>query len=84
MLDGFLCATRDEKGTVHFSMNKLRSEISGLIQQTIFMDANNKTEKFMKEGFTYRDVCVATVKEFKERNVSIVVRLGMLREVVSA
>ena len=33
MVDGFLCASKDEKGTFHFTMNGIRKQVADLQQR---------------------------------------------------
>ena len=37
MVDGFLCVSKDAKGTFHHSMNDLRRKVDNLQQETIFV-----------------------------------------------
>ena len=66
MVDGFLCASRDTKGTFHFSMNTLRAKVSSLIQSTVFLDSIAQSEEFGKKHLSYRDVCAEAVREYRD------------------
>ena len=65
MVDGFLCASRDAKGTFHHTMNDLRKSVDKLQQSTIFMSRQDQMDSYAKQRLTYKDVCFAAVKEYK-------------------
>ena len=65
MVDGFLCASRDSKGTFHHTMNDLRRNVDKLQQATIFMSREDQMNMYARERLTYKDVCFAAVKEYK-------------------
>ena len=65
MVDGFLCASRDAKGTFHHSMNDLRRKVDKLQQETIFMSKADQMDKYAMERLSYKDICFAAVKEYK-------------------
>ena len=46
MVDGFLCASKDTKGTFHYNMNYLRSRVDKLQQATIFMSRTDQTNEY--------------------------------------
>lgn len=67
MVDGFLCATQDPKGTFHHKLNGLREKVSDLEQETIFMSTvDHQADKFAQAQLTFRDVCLVAVKCYKE------------------
>ena len=68
MVDSFLCASKDDKGTFHHALNNLRSEVSKLEQETVFMTKFDQDLKFTKEKLTFKDVCLRAVKEYKDLN----------------
>ena len=65
MVDGFLCASRDSKGTFHHTMNDLRKNVDKLQQLTLFMSREDQMSTYAKERLTFKDVCFAAVKEYK-------------------
>ena len=65
MVDGFLCASKDAKGTFHHSMNDLRRKVDKLQQETIFMSKPDQINKYAQERLSHKDVCFAAVKEYK-------------------
>ena len=65
MVDGFLCASKDEKGTFHYCMNDLRRKVDKIQRETIFMSKTDQANYYAKEKLTYKDVCFSAVKEYK-------------------
>ena len=65
MVDGFLCATRDAKGTFHHTLNDLRRKVDKLQQSTIFMSKKDQMDQYSRERLSYKDVCFSAVKEYK-------------------
>ena len=65
MVDGFLCASRDAKGTFHHSMNDLRKSTDKLLRSTVFLSKTDQMERHAIERLSYKDVCFAAVKEYK-------------------
>ena len=66
MVDGFLCASKDTKGTFHHKMNELRSKVEKLQQTTVFMTKQQQALEYGKHKVTVKDVCYAAVKEYKD------------------
>ena len=66
MVDSFLCASKDAKGTFHHFMNNLREKVSKKEQETVFMNMDEQNECFAKDKLTYRDVCRDAVKIYRE------------------
>ena len=65
MVDGFLCASKDAKGTFHHNMNDLRRKVEKLQQATLFMSRQDQMDEYARERLSYKDVCFAAVKEYK-------------------
>ena len=65
MVDGFLCATPDSRGTFHHAMNTLRYEVDTLQQKTVFMDRNKQEEEYALSRLSFKDVCYRAVKVYK-------------------
>ena len=65
IVDGFLCASKDSKGTFHHNMNELRSKIEKVGQTTVFMSKIQQEEQYAKAGITVKDVCYEAVKQYK-------------------
>ena len=66
MVDGFLHASKDHKGTFHFEMNSLRSQVSKKEQETIFLSSDEQTKSYTKDGLDYKSICRVAVKLYKE------------------
>ena len=66
MVDGFLHASKDYKGTFHHELNNLRSQVSRKEQETIFLTTDEQTKSFAKDGLSYKDVCMLAVKLYNE------------------
>ena len=66
MVDGFLCATPDAKGTFHHELNNLRSQVSKKRQEFLFLSKVDQDTAFATEKLTYRDICLIAVKEYKD------------------
>ena len=64
MVDGFLCASKDEKGTFHFTMNGIRKQVADLQQRTIFMTKQDQLDEYSKAMLSPTDVCLEAVKEY--------------------
>ena len=65
MVDGFLCAAKDAKGTFHHTLNDLRSKVQTCIQQTLFMAKEDQDTQFKQQKLTYKDVCMEAVSTYK-------------------
>ena len=65
MVDGFLCASRDAKGTFHHTMNDLRKSVDKLQQATLFMSKQDQLDNYAKQRLSFKDICFAAVKEYK-------------------
>ena len=66
MVDGFLHASKDHKGTFHHELNNLRSLVSRKEQETIFLSVDDQSASFAKDSLSYRDVCLHAVKLYNE------------------
>lgn len=66
MVDGFLSASKDSKGTFHHELNTLRSRVSKKEQETIFLSADEQAKSFARDGLGYKDVCLVSVKLYNE------------------
>jgi hypothetical protein len=66
MVDSFLCASHDDKGTFHHAMNSLRERVSAKEQETIFLPNDEQAKSFAKSRLTYKDVCLHAVKIYNE------------------
>ena len=66
MVDAFLCASHDDKGTFHHAMNSLRERVSAKEQETIFLPNDEQTKSFAKSRLSYKDVCLHAVKTYNE------------------
>ena len=66
IVDAFLCASKDDKGTFHHALNSLRVEVSKLEQETVFLSKEDQDVKFAQNKLTYKDVCLKAVKEYKD------------------
>ena len=65
MVDGFLCATPDPKGTFHFNMNIVRSKVEKLQRLTVFLSRPDQLEKYAAESVGVKDICFEAVKDYK-------------------
>ena len=65
MIDGFLSAQRDVKGTFHHELNNLRSKVDTAIQTTTFMSQIDQDHYFATEKLTFNDVCMLAVKHYR-------------------
>ena len=65
MVDGFLCSSKDAKGTFHHSMNDLRRRVDKVQQSTIFMSRTDQADEFTRQKLSFKDVCFIAVKEYK-------------------
>ena len=68
MVDGFLCASSDKKGTFHYKMNQLYSEVEKVQSTTIFLNKTEQDLAYTKAKVTYKQVCAAAVKEYNALN----------------
>ena len=66
MVDGFLCAQRDETGTFHHEMNNLRTKVDKLVTETVFMTKDEQAKKFALDKVTYLDVNNRAVKVYRD------------------
>ena len=66
MVDGFLCASHDAKGTFHHTMNSLREKVSSKEQETIFLPRDEQSKSFAQDKLSYKDVCLYAVKIYNE------------------
>jgi hypothetical protein len=66
MVDGFLCATSDAKGTFHHELNNLRSQVAKKRQEFLFLSKFDQDVAFANCKLTYKDVCLVAVKEYKD------------------
>ena len=66
MVDGFLCASHDAKGTFHHTMNTLREKVSTMEQETVFLPKDEQTKSFSQKKLSYKDVCLYAVKIYNE------------------
>ena len=66
MVDAFLCASHDDKGTFHHAMNSLRERVSAKEQETIFLPHDEQAKSFAKSKLSYKDVCLHAVKTYNE------------------
>ena len=65
MVDGFLCATPDVKGTFHHTMNDLRRNIEALQGNTVFLDKVTQADEYAKARLSPTDVYLKAVKAYK-------------------
>ena len=65
MVDGFLDASPDDKGTFHFSMNTLKKKVEDIERKTVFMSKQEQFEEFAKNSVSVSDVCLQAVREYK-------------------
>jgi hypothetical protein len=66
MVDSFLCASKDPKGTFHHSMNSLRERVSAKEQETVFLSSDDQDKQFAAAKLSYKDVCLHAVKIYNE------------------
>jgi hypothetical protein len=66
MIDGFLCASHDAKGTFHHTMNTLHEKGSTMEQETVFLPKDKQTKSFSQKKLSYKDVCLYVVKIYNE------------------
>ena len=66
MVDAFLCATPDAKGTFHHELNNLRSQVSKKRQEFLFLSKVDQDIAFAGAKLTYRDVCLIAIREYKD------------------
>lgn len=66
MVDAFLCASKDDKGTFHHSLNNMRYEVSRLEQETVFLSKLEQDAKFATSKLSFKDVCLRATKEYKD------------------
>ena len=66
MVDGFLSANADKKGTYHFKLNKLRSLVDEKCQATLFKSKFEQDDKFAKARLTFTDISMKAVKIYKD------------------
>ena len=66
MVDGFLNADADRKGTYHFELNKLRSLVDEKRQATVFMSKYDQDDEFAKARLTFTDISMKAVKIYKD------------------
>ena len=65
MIEGFLCASIDEQGTFHHSMNTLLKQHQKKIQETTFMSKQDQDREFATSQLTYSDVCLVATRDYK-------------------
>ena len=65
IVDAFLCASKDSRGTFHHTMNNLRAKVETLLQQTLFLPKTDQDSKFAKDRLTYTDVCMQATDAYK-------------------
>ena len=65
MVDGFLCASPDAKGTFHFNMNNVRSKVERLQRLTVFMSKQEQLANYAVEKVAVKDICFDAVKDYK-------------------
>ena len=65
IVDGFLCASQDTKGTFHFNMNQLRSKIETMQKTTVFSTREEQIVKYANARLSFKDVCFEAVKDYK-------------------
>ena len=66
MVDGFLCASPDSKGTFHHTLNTIRVEVESLQQRTVFMDRSRQESEYATKRLTTKDICYKAVKAYKD------------------
>ena len=65
IVDAFLCASKDSRGTFHHTMNNLRTRVETLLQQTLFLPKEDQDSKFATERLTFTDVCMLATDAYK-------------------
>ena len=65
MVDGFLCASPDSKGTFHHSMNTIRVKVESLERLTVFMSKEDQMDRYAQEKSDYKSICYEAVKAYK-------------------
>ena len=65
IVDAFLCASKDSRGTFHHTMNNLRTRVENLLQQTLFLPKVDQDSKFASERLTFTDVCMYATDAYK-------------------
>ena len=65
IVDAFLCATKDSRGTFHHTMNNLRTRVETLLQQTLFLPKADQDSKFASERLTFTDICMLATDAYK-------------------
>ena len=65
IVDAFLCASKDSRGTFHHTMNNLRTKVENLLQQTLFLPKADQDSKFAAERLTFTDVCMYATDAYK-------------------
>lgn len=68
IVDGFLCASHDAKGTFHHALNSLRERVSIKEQETVFLPSDEQAKSFAQAKLSYKDVCLHAVKVYNELN----------------
>ena len=65
IVDAFLCASPDSKGTFHHSLNNLRAEVESLLQTTLFLPKSDQDHQFASKKLTFTDVCMKASDTYK-------------------
>ena len=65
IVDAFLCASPDSKGTFHHTLNNLRAEVETLLQTTLFLPKADQDHQFATKKLTYTDVCMKASDIYK-------------------
>ena len=65
IVDAFLCASKDSRGTFHHTMNNLRSRVETLLQSSLFLPKTDQDLEFAKQKLTYTDVCMYATDAYK-------------------
>ena len=65
VINGFLCADKDVKGTFHFEMNSLYKEAEAIQKKVVFMSKEDQNDAYVRAKMTYRDICLVAVRTYK-------------------
>ena len=65
MVDGFLCASPDVKGTFHHCMNDIRRDVEKLQGKTVFLSKEKQDIEYRKANLSYKDVCFKAVRAYQ-------------------
>jgi hypothetical protein len=66
MVDGFLSASQDSKGTFHHKLNNLRDKVHDKRQETLFLPPSDQDEVFAKANLTFKDICLQAMQVYKD------------------